>query len=208
MTRGSLQTGSIVLPIGSTWYICSAQPTTTISYVTTYSNISLAATPNFGNVALVNKISPTMTATSIGLLSAAMTQTDLNKYLLGEANLFLPTYSCFDDRVTICARGSDLGQLPISAIYCVLVINPNTFTSYANVIVTFDNQPLSSSAAGTNPSPSITAQSTSSVAATTGPGITTVITVPVSGSMKVKWDFMSIFIFGLGSIIWCFGGLF
>ncbi|CAG8644268.1 6909_t:CDS:2 [Paraglomus brasilianum] len=215
ITSGTIQTGSISLPVGSTWYICSAQPTTMISYVTTYSNVSVTPTPGFGNVALFSKTSPTISATSVGLLSAAMTQTDLNKYLRNDANLYFPTYSCFVDRVQVCAKGSNLGPLPISAIYCVLVINPNSVISFANVIVSFDNQPstpppiansTSAAAQPTPPTPTTTTSTSTSGTPTPTNAITTVVTV--NGGMKVKWDFMSIFIFGLSSIIWYLGGLF
>ncbi|CAG8525996.1 1886_t:CDS:2 [Paraglomus brasilianum] len=140
-----------------------------------------------------------------------MTQTDLNKYLINDVNSYLPTYSCFVDRVQVCAKGGNLGPLSISAIYCVLVINPNSVTSFANVIVSFDNQPISSStpppvANSTSAAAQPTAGTPTSGTPTTTNAITTVITV--NGGMKVKWDFMSIFIFGLSSIIWYFGGLF
>ena len=129
---------------------------------------------------------------------------------------FFPNVKSFVDRVQVCAKGSNLGPLSISAIYCVLVINPNSVTSFANVIVSFDNQPISSS------TPPPVANSTSAAAqpttgaptsesgtpTTTKASYTTVITVTDNGGMKVKWDFMSIFIFGLSSIIWYLGGLF
>ena len=125
---------------------------------------------------------------------------------------FFPNMKSFVDRVQVCARGSNLGPLPISAIYCVLVINPNSVTSFANVIVSFDNQPISSSTPSAPPSvanpTSSAAQLTDGTPTTTKASYTTVITVTDNGGMKVKWDFMSIFIFGLSSIIWYLGGLF
>ncbi|CAG8521563.1 4089_t:CDS:2 [Paraglomus occultum] len=140
-TGAQLLTGSVALPVGDTWYLCSLQPTNRIAYVVTYTTVPTTSTTGFGTIVPFVKISPNLTASSTGLISAVLSRAELTKYVNGQFNEYIALYSCCCDvRVIVCAIGSDKPPMVTMDTYCLTVRNPNAFTSYANIEISFDRQ--------------------------------------------------------------------
>ncbi|CAG8453934.1 9755_t:CDS:2 [Paraglomus brasilianum] len=182
ITSAQMLTGSVALPTLNTWYLCSKQPTDKIAYVVTYTTVATTSTPGFGTIVQHIKISPNLTA-STGLLSAVLQVSELYKYMSDQYNEFLPPYSCCCDvRVIDCVIGSSLPPLPTKDIYCLTVRNPNAFTSYANIGISFDQ--VVSTTTPPPPSPTPTTSNISSSISTTSPYIPTVTVSITAGSNK------------------------
>ncbi|CAG8571228.1 2882_t:CDS:2 [Paraglomus occultum] len=133
ITSAQIQTGNILLPNNTSWYLCASDDVNGIRFLVTTSDKNLTSTPNFGHFANGSGIpdEPCLT----GVLVYASTWSMLNMTLQGNESSATYTHeaSCHDQCVQSCGR-----EESVPATWCLRVSNPTIHPTSVNISLAFD----------------------------------------------------------------------